>query len=274
MAPRGARLAGGATAARRRSRTPPCAAAGLTDWRYQLLPASARAVRRAGPGAARRRFSRGQRDDPPQVRRRWPWPPTPPPAPGRSVRPTRCVRPTATITADNTDAAGPDRRAAVPSRRRHRAGPRRGRQRSRRGLGAARRRRGRGPGLEPHAPSGRGRWPGSSGATPVVDASPADLLVNCTSVGLDGSGSLEGLPLSHGRPRPAFGCVVDFVYAPAATGLIVRGRRARASPPSTGSSCWSARARSASSCSPASRLAATRCAPRSVARRWLTSERR
>jgi shikimate dehydrogenase len=57
------------------------------------------------------------------------------------------------------------------------------------------------------------------GATPVTAAAPADLLVNCTSVGLDGSGSLEGLPVSHGD-LAGFRCVVDLVYARRPTGLV------------------------------------------------------
>ena len=57
------------------------------------------------------------------------------------------------------------------------------------------------------------------GATPVGAAAPADLLVNCTSVGLDGSGSLEGLPVSHGDVA-GFRCLVDLVYARRPTGLV------------------------------------------------------
>ena len=57
------------------------------------------------------------------------------------------------------------------------------------------------------------------GATPVAAAAPADLLVNCTSVGLDGSGSLEGLPVSHGDVA-GFRCLVDLVYARRPTGLV------------------------------------------------------
>ena len=57
------------------------------------------------------------------------------------------------------------------------------------------------------------------GATAVIAAAPADLLVNCTSVGLDGSGSLEGLPVSHGDVA-GFRCLVDLVYARRPTGLV------------------------------------------------------
>jgi shikimate dehydrogenase len=57
------------------------------------------------------------------------------------------------------------------------------------------------------------------GARPVTAAAPADLLVNCTSVGLDGSGSLEGLPVSRGD-LAGFRCLVDLVYARRPTGLV------------------------------------------------------
>ncbi len=61
-------------------------------------------------------------------------------------------------------------------------------------------------------------------ATPVDDAGPADVLVNCTSVGLDGSERLDGLPLSADDLQ-TFGCIVDFVYAGGGTALIRAARR-------------------------------------------------
>lgn len=61
------------------------------------------------------------------------------------------------------------------------------------------------------------------GATPVQRAEPADLLVNCTSVGLDGSDPFDRLPLDA-RELPSYGCVVDFVYTAAGTPLIARAR--------------------------------------------------
>lgn len=61
------------------------------------------------------------------------------------------------------------------------------------------------------------------GATPVTGASPADMLINCTSVGLHAPGSLQGLPLAV-TDISSFGCVVDFVYASAVTGLISAAR--------------------------------------------------
>ena len=57
---------------------------------------------------------------------------------------------------------------------------------------------------------------------------PADLLVNCTSVGLDGSPTLAGLPVGA-DDLDDFGCVVDLVYAPGGTAL-VRAARERGIP--------------------------------------------
>ncbi len=65
------------------------------------------------------------------------------------------------------------------------------------------------------------------GGEPVSEASAADLLINCTSVGLDGSESLSGLPLAAGE-LGRFGCVVDFVYATGGTALVRTARRLRA----------------------------------------------
>ncbi|MGH2866430.1 MAG: shikimate dehydrogenase family protein [Solirubrobacteraceae bacterium] len=56
------------------------------------------------------------------------------------------------------------------------------------------------------------------GGTPTGTAVAADVLVNCTSVGLDGSESLEGLPLDAGDLAD-YGCIVDLVYRPGGTGL-------------------------------------------------------
>jgi shikimate dehydrogenase len=47
----------------------------------------------------------------------------------------------------------------------------------------------------------------------------ADLLVNCTSVGLDGGDPFVALPLSASRLAD-YGCVVDLVYTPSGTRLI------------------------------------------------------
>ena len=64
------------------------------------------------------------------------------------------------------------------------------------------------------------------GATPVAVASPADVLINCTAVGLNASpATFKQLPVGaddlHG-----YGCVVDFVYREGGSEL-VRAARAR-----------------------------------------------
>lgn len=61
------------------------------------------------------------------------------------------------------------------------------------------------------------------GATPVSHAEAADVLVNCTSVGLDGSDPFDRLPISPGD-LGGYGCVVDLVYTAAGTVLIDRAR--------------------------------------------------
>ena len=52
-----------------------------------------------------------------------------------------------------------------------------------------------------------------------------DLLINCTAVGLDGSADLGPLPLGPGGPA-GYGAVVDFVYRPGGTALIEAARAA------------------------------------------------
>jgi shikimate dehydrogenase len=62
------------------------------------------------------------------------------------------------------------------------------------------------------------------GGTPVDAVAPADLLVNCTSVGMRGvGGGLERLPVDADR-LDEFGCVVDLVYGPGETDLIRAAR--------------------------------------------------
>lgn len=63
------------------------------------------------------------------------------------------------------------------------------------------------------------------GGEPVTGAGPADVLVNCTPVGLDGSSSLEGLPLDAAA-LVNYGCVVDLVYSPGGTALVAAARNA------------------------------------------------
>ena len=57
------------------------------------------------------------------------------------------------------------------------------------------------------------------GAQAVGDAGPADVLVNCTAVGLDGSDPFDRLPVSADA-LTGYGAVVDLVYAPGGTRLI------------------------------------------------------
>ncbi len=61
------------------------------------------------------------------------------------------------------------------------------------------------------------------GADAVTVAEPADVLVNCTAVGLDGARSLDGLPISA-DDLADFRCVVDLVYADSDTALISAAR--------------------------------------------------
>ncbi len=61
------------------------------------------------------------------------------------------------------------------------------------------------------------------GGTPVTSLTPADVLVNCTAVGLDGSTGLEGLPLAR-EDLVGFGWVIDFVYTVSQTALVRAAR--------------------------------------------------
>ncbi|HWD74780.1 MAG TPA: shikimate dehydrogenase [Solirubrobacteraceae bacterium] len=61
------------------------------------------------------------------------------------------------------------------------------------------------------------------GATPTDDPAPADLLVNCTTAGLDGSSSFDQLPLAP-ADLGGYAAVADFVYAEPPTTLIARAR--------------------------------------------------
>jgi shikimate dehydrogenase len=61
------------------------------------------------------------------------------------------------------------------------------------------------------------------GATATDRPGPADILVNCTAVGLDGSDPFDRLPLAPGDLTD-YGCVVDFVYTLSGTRLVDRAR--------------------------------------------------
>jgi shikimate dehydrogenase len=62
------------------------------------------------------------------------------------------------------------------------------------------------------------------GGTPVNSSRPADLLIQCTSIGLDESDStFTQLPLAT-DDLDRYGCVVDFVYSPRETALVRTAR--------------------------------------------------
>jgi shikimate dehydrogenase len=61
------------------------------------------------------------------------------------------------------------------------------------------------------------------GATVAGTPGPADLLVNCTAVGLDGSDPFDRLPIAPGDLTD-YGCVVDLVYTVTGTVLVDRAR--------------------------------------------------
>jgi len=68
------------------------------------------------------------------------------------------------------------------------------------------------------------------GATPVSAAAAADLLVHCTSVGLDGSEDpFAQLPIGPADVA-GFGCVVDYVYRGEQETALARAARARSIP--------------------------------------------
>jgi shikimate dehydrogenase len=61
------------------------------------------------------------------------------------------------------------------------------------------------------------------GGVAVDEAAPADLLVNCTAAGLDGTSSFDCLPLTPNR-LDGYRCVADFVYGPTTTALVAHAR--------------------------------------------------
>lgn len=61
------------------------------------------------------------------------------------------------------------------------------------------------------------------GADAVGRPEPADVLINCTAVGLDGGDPFAALPLGAGD-LARYGCVVDLVYTATGTVLIDRAR--------------------------------------------------
>ena len=61
------------------------------------------------------------------------------------------------------------------------------------------------------------------GATVAERPGPADILVNCTAVGLDGSDSFDRLPVVEDE-LAGYACVVDLVYTATGTTLVQRAR--------------------------------------------------
>jgi shikimate dehydrogenase len=67
------------------------------------------------------------------------------------------------------------------------------------------------------------------GAAPAAEPGPADLLVNCTTAGLDGGSSFDQLPLDPGD-LDGFGAVVDLVYSGGGATALVGAARDRGLP--------------------------------------------
>jgi shikimate dehydrogenase len=63
------------------------------------------------------------------------------------------------------------------------------------------------------------------GGTAVAEPAEADLLINCTTIGLDFRAQLKHLPLPT-EWEARYVCVVDLVYSPTETDLISAARRA------------------------------------------------
>jgi shikimate dehydrogenase len=63
------------------------------------------------------------------------------------------------------------------------------------------------------------------GGVAVDEAVAADLLINCTTIGLDSRSQLKNLPLSPDW-QARYDCVVDLVYAPSETELVSAARQA------------------------------------------------
>ena len=81
------------------------------------------------------------------------------------------------------------------------------------------------------------------------EAAECGLLVNCTSLGMEGAaGQFEEFSFLDALPAGA--PVVDLIYAPAETELLRRAREGGTRPP-TASDCWSTRRCSPWSTSPA-----------------------
>ena len=127
------------------------------------------------------------------------------------------------IHADNTDAPGLIAAIGEPVAGRSRAGARRGRRGACRGLGAAHGGGGRG-GLEPHTRTGAraGRRARRAGGGALCRR--ADIVVNCTSVGLQsGEDPFKALPIEADE-LGAGSLVVDLVYRAGGTRFLEAAR--------------------------------------------------
>ena len=190
------------------------AAVGLERWRYQLLPVAPALLHETVP-ALRRAGFRGANVT----------------IPHKQAALAIAVRPDRPRSGDRSGQHARVRRRRVDRGRQHRrpaliaslpvavvgstrAGARRGRQRPGRGVGAAGRRRRRGVGLEPHARSAPVPCARTSAGRPSRARATADVLVNCTSIGLkEPERTFAELPVEAGD-LGGYRCVVDFVYAP------------------------------------------------------------
>ena len=214
-------------------------------------------VRAAGEGDGGRGIRRRQRDDSAQGGRAAPRGYASPSGAAQIGAANTLSFEAGEIQADNTDAQG--LLDALPDFAGWQAGPGAGRRRRRprRRLGAAARRR-RGRRLESHAAACQSSLCEKLGGEPVeasLDLGDYELLVNSTSVGLQGARiHLSSFPLARR--------VCSKSATPSSTSSMARGRRvssaaaagSRAPPPSTASRSSSAKARSRSRSGPAASL--------------------
>lgn len=197
------------------------AAAGLAEWRYQLLPAPPELFAELVPALGAAGF-RGANVTIPhktaalalatQATAR---------AQAIGAANTLTFEPGARIVADNTDA--PALIAAVPIECRGASALVLGAGGSARAAVWALHHAGAEVAVWNRTPARARELCAELGGTPVTTVEPADVLVNCTAVGLDGSPGLEGLPVAP-EDLASFAAVIDFVYRASATGLIRAAR--------------------------------------------------
>ena len=203
------------------------AAAGLHDWRYQLLPVAARAVRRDRPGARPAPGFAGANVTIPHKQAALALAARGEPPGARAIGAAN----TLTFGAGGRDRrrqhrrAGAHRGAPVRRRRPHRDGPRRRRQRAGGRLGAARCRRRRGAALEPHRASAPASWRPSSAPRRPSGRRPPTCWSTAPRSASTARDPFDRLPLAPGD-LTGYGCVVDLVYTRGGTVLVDRGTRA------------------------------------------------